>query len=111
MNKKLIGFIILFGLIMYYIISYTCIYTAFIIHNVLSPFNPEYRSKEMIGTEYRHFYVGVMGHDLFLNPFREYSGEYKTYNSNENYISRIPNWGYFYIPVLDIFINKNGALQ
>ena len=90
---------------LYYVTSYACIYTAFVMHNVLSPFNPEYRSKEMIGTEYRHFYVNVGGHDLFLNPLREYSEEHKTYTSNEKYISRISNWGCLYVPVFDVFID------
>ena len=111
MNNKTLSLAVISILVLYYIVSYTCIYTAYITYNLLSPLNPEYRSKEMIGTDYRHFYVNVMGHALFLNPLREYSDDYKTYGSNENYISRIRNWGYLYVPVLDIFVNKSGVLQ
>lgn len=108
---KLVLFLILFGLFGYYVISYTCIYTTYLMYNILQPFEPEYRSKGMVGTEYRHFYININGYDLFLNPLRKYSDNYKVYESNENYISRINNWGYLYVPILDIFINKNGALR
>ena len=111
MNNKILSLVAISILVLYYIVSYTCIYTAYIAYNVLSPLNPEYRSKEMIGTKYSHFYVNINGHDLFLNPLRNYSDDYKTYGSNENYIDGIRNWGYLYVPVLDIFINKNGVLQ
>ena len=67
-------------------------------------FNPEYRSVDMIGTEYSHAYVHVLGCDLFLNPFREYGDTYRVDESTDKFIKRYSNWGQLYVPILDEFV-------
>lgn len=89
-------------LIIYYIISYCCIYTAIITYHITKPFNPEYRKIDMntINHNY-HAYVHVFGLDLFLNPFREY-GEYTIIKTHEEYMNNIKSqFGEIYIPILN----------
>ena len=89
-----------------YISFYCCIYNSVVVFGVsdILGFNPEYRSVDMIGTEYSHAYVHVLGYDLFLNPFREYDDTYRVRKTTEEFIDLYSNWGKLYVPILDKFI-------
>ena len=110
MNHKVTGFIIT-CVIIFYVVSYCCIYTAVIMFEILKPLDPEYRCKDMSGTKYYHAYVHVGGYDLFLNPFRAYDSDHRVYKSTDTFILTSSNWGQLYVPVLDIFVNKNGVVR
>lgn len=72
---------------------------------MLDPLEPEYRCKDMIGTNYMHAYVHVNGIDLFLNPLTDYSDDYRVYHTSDEFIMAAPNWGQLYIPIFDRFIH------
>ena len=103
--KKLLSVLTII-LAIVYIASYMCVYTAALMYLILESvgLDPELRSKKMIDTDYLHVYVSVSGIDLFLNPFREYSTEYKQYNNVEDLKERLNNWGELYNPINDKFI-------
>ena len=85
---------------------YCCIYNSYIIFSVADTLklNPEYRSVDMIGTEYCHAYVHVLGCDLFLNPLRKYDDTYRIHKTTAEFITSKSNWGQLYVPILDKFI-------
>jgi len=91
-------------LVLYYIMSYCCIYNSVVIFEITKPYNPEYRSVDLLGSDYSHAYVHVFGYDLFLNPFREYDDTYRVRTTTEEFINAYPNWGQLYVPVLDKFV-------
>jgi hypothetical protein len=102
--KKNIICIAFISSVTFYIMSYCCIYTAVGMFEILQPFEPEYRCKDMIGTEYMHAYVHVNGINLFLNPFTKYSDNYRTYKTSNDIINVAPNWGSLYNPICDNFM-------
>lgn len=93
-------------LLIIYISCYCCIYNSYIIFSVADTLklNPEYRSVDLPGTELSHAYVHVLGHDLFLNPFREYDDTHRVRTTTEEFIDSYSNWGQLYVPILDKFI-------
>ena len=98
--------IIFISIVITYVLCYCCIYNSYVVFGVsdILGFNPEYRSVDMIGTEYSHAYVHVLGCDLFLNPFREYDDTYRVDDSTDEFIKRYSNWGQLYVPILDEFV-------
>ena len=110
MNHKVAGFVIT-NVMIFYVMSYCCIYTAVFMFEILKPLDPEYRCKDMSGTKHFHAYVHVGGNDLFLNPFRAYDTDYRAYKSTDVFIKTCPNWGYLYVPISGIFVNQSGVVQ
>ena len=105
-NKDNLPKIILISIILIYISCYCCIYNSYVVFSVsdILGFNPEYRSVEMVGTEYYHAYVHVFGCDLFINPFREYGDIYIVHKSTDEFVNYYSNWGQLYVPILDEFV-------
>ena len=87
-----------------YIASYCCMYTSVIISSSLNVVgvDAEIRSKDMTGTPYMHLYTHALGHDLFLNPLREYSTKYKVYTVDE--VKNTRYWGHLFNPMTGEFI-------
>ena len=92
---------IVFILGILYISAYCCIYTSYLTYNILNKagYNPEYKSRKMIGTPYNHLYTKCNDLELFLNPFREYGKPRDTIPPNE-----LNQWGSFFNPVTKEFI-------
>ena len=78
---------------------------------ILKPLEPEYRCKVPSGSKYFHAYVHVCDYDFFLNPFKTYDSNYRVHKTTDVFIQTYSNWGYLYVPGLDIFVNKYGVLQ
>lgn len=109
---KIVAAVIMASCVLY-TAAYMCIYTAAINYEILDRmgFDPEIRGKYMIGTPYLHIYVHVRGVDLFLNPFRSYSRQHKTYGNVTELKNRMYNWGMLYNPVSDSFVRCSNEIR
>lgn len=83
---------------MYYMAAYCCPYTAVAMYTITQPLDPELRCVDMTDTNFHHAYVHVCGHDLFLNPLREYGDTYRTYDTPADFIKSYQKWGTLYNP-------------